>query len=98
LFSPLVLSLVKPAVFLLLLQIKLKYLYMNNLAKKNARNNTYFFRSPLKTAVKMKTSGPQKPEAEFNLVGMTGFEPATSRTPSVRATRLRYIPNINLQV
>jgi hypothetical protein len=27
------------------------------------------------------------------MVGMTGFEPATSRTPSVRATRLRHIPS-----
>ena len=26
------------------------------------------------------------------MVGATGFEPATSRTPSVRATRLRYAP------
>ena len=25
-------------------------------------------------------------------IGMTGFEPATSRTPSERATRLRHIP------
>ncbi len=27
------------------------------------------------------------------LVGMTGFEPATPRTPCVCATRLRHIPN-----
>ena len=26
------------------------------------------------------------------MVGATGFEPATSRTPSVCATRLRYAP------
>ena len=26
------------------------------------------------------------------MVGMTGFEPATSRPPDARATRLRYIP------
>src|SRR5690348_12159010 len=26
------------------------------------------------------------------VVGTTGFEPATSRTPSVRATRLRHVP------
>ena len=26
-------------------------------------------------------------------VGMTGFEPATPRTPCVCATRLRHIPN-----
>src|SRR5260370_38219298 len=26
------------------------------------------------------------------MVGTTGFEPATSRTPSGRATRLRYVP------
>ena len=26
------------------------------------------------------------------MVGTTGFEPATSRTPSVRATRLRHVP------
>src|SRR5271163_1092798 len=30
--------------------------------------------------------------AERKMVGTTGFEPATSRTPSVRATRLRYVP------
>ncbi len=29
------------------------------------------------------------------MVGTTGFEPATSRTPSVRATRLRYVPTGN---
>src|ERR1700733_2151031 len=29
---------------------------------------------------------------EGKMVGTTGFEPATSRTPSVRATRLRYVP------
>ncbi len=29
---------------------------------------------------------------EEKMVGTTGFEPATSRTPSVRATRLRYVP------
>src|SRR5260370_26668053 len=29
---------------------------------------------------------------EEKVVGTTGFEPATSRTPSVRATRLRYVP------
>ena len=28
------------------------------------------------------------------MVGTTGFEPATSRTPSERATRLRYVPKI----
>ena len=28
------------------------------------------------------------------VVGTTGFEPATSRTPSVRATRLRYVPTV----
>ena len=26
------------------------------------------------------------------MVGMTGFEPATSRPPDARATKLRYIP------
>src|ERR1700682_3745659 len=30
--------------------------------------------------------------SEEEMVGTTGFEPATSRTPSVRATRLRYVP------
>src|SRR5437764_6333936 len=29
----------------------------------------------------------------IGLIGMTGFEPATSRTPSERATRLRHIPS-----
>jgi hypothetical protein len=33
-------------------------------------------------------------KAPYLLVGMTGFEPATSRTPSERATGLRYIPEI----
>src|ERR1700722_9555018 len=31
-------------------------------------------------------------QSEEKMVGTTGFEPATSRTPSVRATRLRYVP------
>ena len=31
------------------------------------------------------------------LVGTTGFEPATSRTPSVRATRLRHVPSNSFQ-
>lgn len=30
----------------------------------------------------------------IKMVGTTGFEPATLRTPSVRATRLRYVPKI----
>jgi hypothetical protein len=30
-------------------------------------------------------------------VGMTGFEPATTRPPAECATGLRYIPKINLQ-
>jgi hypothetical protein len=30
--------------------------------------------------------------AEISLVGVAGFEPATTRTPSVCATRLRYTP------
>ena len=30
------------------------------------------------------------------MVGTTGFEPATSRTPSERATRLRYVPKLRL--
>ena len=29
---------------------------------------------------------------------MTGFEPATPRTPCVYATRLRHIPNLNVQI
>ena len=33
---------------------------------------------------------------ERKMVGTTGFEPATSRTPSVRATRLRYVPTVVL--
>ena len=28
------------------------------------------------------------------MVGLAGFEPTTSRTPSVRATKLRYSPSI----
>ena len=30
--------------------------------------------------------------SEKEMVGAPGFEPGTSRTPSVRATRLRYAP------
>ena len=37
-------------------------------------------------------------EPEEKMVGTTGFEPATSRTPSVRATRLRYVPTVCNQV
>jgi hypothetical protein len=29
------------------------------------------------------------------MVGVAGFEPTTSRTPSVRATKLRYTPTIS---
>src|ERR1700692_4605070 len=36
--------------------------------------------------------GRQKKSLRGKMVGTTGFEPATSRTPSVRATRLRYVP------
>ena len=39
----------------------------------------------------MKTKKPSKCLAFF-LVGMTGFEPATTRPPDVYATGLRYIP------
>src|SRR6266478_4990102 len=35
---------------------------------------------------------PGRSVSEEEMVGTTGFEPATSRTPSVRATRLRYVP------
>ena len=31
----------------------------------------------------------------FYMVGMRGFEPPTTRSPSECATRLRYIPNSN---
>src|SRR5580693_4516736 len=36
--------------------------------------------------------GKNYARAKSKMVGTTGFEPATSRTPSVRATRLRYVP------
>ena len=36
-------------------------------------------------------------QTTFILVGMTGFEPATPRTPCVYATRLRHIPMIVLK-
>jgi hypothetical protein len=39
----------------------------------------------------MKDFGKEQ-RLEEDMVGTTGFEPATSRTPSVRATRLRYVP------
>jgi hypothetical protein len=32
---------------------------------------------------------------EAEMVGAAGFEPATSRTPSVRATRLRHAPMVS---
>jgi hypothetical protein len=32
------------------------------------------------------------------MVGTTGFEPATSRTPSVRATRLRHVPTASAAI
>src|SRR2546426_4174918 len=35
---------------------------------------------------------------ERKMVGTTGFEPATSRTPSVRATRLRHVPTATFRV
>src|SRR5712692_11802592 len=35
--------------------------------------------------------------ASKKMVGTTGFEPATSRTPSVRATRLRHVPTAPTQ-
>src|SRR6202051_4158857 len=38
--------------------------------------------------------GRQKKSLRGKMVGTTGFEPATSRTPSVRATRLRYVPTV----
>ena len=40
------------------------------------------------------TNGCQRwqPLLVYKMVGTTGFEPATSRTPSVRATRLRHVP------
>src|SRR5579859_747094 len=45
---------------------------------------------------KSSASAPEKSEYSIarkeEVVGTTGFEPATSRTPSVRATRLRYVP------
>ena len=31
---------------------------------------------------------------KFQVVGMTGLEPATSRPPAVRATKLRHIPEL----
>ena len=34
---------------------------------------------------------------ENSQVGMTGFEPATTRPPAVYATGLRYIPKVRLQ-
>ena len=39
----------------------------------------------------MKSAGLKK-----EMVGAAGFEPATSRTPSVRATRLRHAPTIEI--
>src|SRR5260370_41846714 len=37
-------------------------------------------------------------DVKSGMVGTTGFEPATSRTPSVRATRLRYVPTAAARV
>jgi hypothetical protein len=39
-------------------------------------------------------SPPQAGKKAGQCVGMTGFEPATSRPPDERATGLRYIPKI----
>ena len=36
---------------------------------------------------------PNSYKVRHHVVGMTGFEPATPRTPCVCATRLRHIPN-----
>jgi hypothetical protein len=41
-------------------------------------------------------SGPSAKSLN-RMVGTTGFEPATSRTPSVRATRLRHVPTSSNQ-
>ena len=35
-------------------------------------------------------------KAQYKLVGTTRFELATSRTPSERATRLRYVPKYRI--
>jgi hypothetical protein len=35
--------------------------------------------------------------ARKKMVGATGFEPVTTRTPSVCATRLRYAPTMSLK-
>ncbi len=35
---------------------------------------------------------------KVKVVGTTGFEPATSRTPSVRATRLRHVPTLAMSI
>ena len=43
-------------------------------------------------ALKVSISGRKYERLVWRMVGTTGFEPATSRTPSVRATRLRYVP------
>src|SRR5208282_3004383 len=38
--------------------------------------------------------GPWRASPRRKMVGAPGFEPGTSRTPSVRATRLRYAPTV----
>ena len=38
------------------------------------------------------TKKPNSDKVRHHVVGMTGFEPATPRTPCVCATRLRHIP------
>ena len=47
---------------------------------------------PIITAFRLKVGLPPEAPKERRLVGMPGFEPGTSCTPSRRATRLRYIP------
>lgn len=63
----------------------------------------YGFRCYQMNKIKMKNT-VNKPvnsaliSTEKWFVGMTGFEPATTRTPCVYATRLRHIPEIGLQI
>lgn len=53
-------------------------------------------RDPANTGSAPTTSKPHKNHRletdGFYVVGVTGLEPATSRPPAVRATRLRYTP------
>src|SRR2546423_13705433 len=71
---------------------KLSFSSVTNLLK--ASDSDCFILRALRMNVNApkKRKDPQMRLKVFTFIGMTGFEPAASRTPSERATRLRHIP------